>query len=364
MPNSRQPREDGAEVEDLLDELKDELLELFDYTDIRGNRTMVRGDLVRSLDASKKDWRAHGKGEWHAPKVRYRGLSPILDRVNRLRRLVRPDFYLQALNQFSLANRSLEVDDFGMDPAFLERFDRFIDFLYERYWRVETIGIDNVPYKGRALLVANHSGTLPFDALMISAAVRKEHPQHRHARSLVEDLFMTVPFLAPVLARAGLVRGSRENAERLLARNEVVCVFPEGEKGISKYYRQRYQLQRFGRGGFVRIAMETGAPIIPVAVVGAEEIMPMIGKLRLSARAVGLPYLPVTPTWPWTGPLGLVPLPTKWYIKYGQPIDVSGGDPSDEIEVNRIKEDIRATIQELLYDLLKERKSVWGERGA
>lgn len=364
MPSTGKSHAEGAEVEDLLDELKDELLELFDYTDIRGNRTMVRGDLVRAIDGSKKEWRKGAKGEWHAPQVRYRGLSPILERLEKARRLIQPDFYLQALNQFSLANRSLEVDDFGMDPAFLERFDRFIDFLYERYWRVETVGIDQIPYRGRALLVANHSGTLPYDALMISAAVRKEHPQHRHARSLVEDLFMAVPFLAPILARAGLVRGSRENAERLLNRDEVVCVFPEGEKGISKYYRQRYQLQRFGRGGFVRIAMETGAPIVPVAVVGAEEIMPMIGKLRLSARALGLPYLPITPTWPWTGPLGLVPLPTKWYIKFGQPIDLSGGDPTDEIEVNRQKEEIRATIQELLYDLLKERKSVWGERGA
>ena len=359
MADPRIPGEEAAGVEDLLDELKDELLELFDYTDIKGNRTMVRGDLVRAIDGSKRDWREKGGGEWHTPEVRYRGVSPVLDRVARVRRMLRPEFYLEALNQFSLANRSLEVDDFGMDPAFLERFDRFLDFLYERYWRVETRGIENIPAKGPALLVANHSGTLPFDALMISAATRKEHPKKRHARSLVEDLFMTVPFLSPVLARAGLVRGSRDNAVRLLSRDEVVCVFPEGEKGISKYYRQRYQLQRFGRGGFVRIAMETGAPIIPVAVVGAEEIMPTIAKLGLPGRMLGLPYFPITPTWPWTGIFGLVPLPTKWYIKFGEPIDLSGGDPTDEITVNRTKEEIRATIQELLYDLLKQRKSVW-----
>ncbi len=362
MPAGPRVPSQGETVEELLVSLKNELLELFDYSDVKGNRTVVRADLAQALDGAREEWHRRGGAGWRTPRVRYGALSDFRDRLEGPLRALTPGYLRRRMREKSLESHPPEVDGFGMDPAFAGRAARFIDFLYERYWRVEAQGMDHVPHRGASLLVANHSGTLPFDAMMISAAVQKEHASRRPARFLVEDIFMTVPFVAPFLSRIGLVRASQENAARLLHAGEVVGVFPEGAKGIGKYYRQRYQLQRFGRGGFVRLALESGAPLIPVAVVGAEETMPTIGKLDLSAKALGLPYLPITPLWPLGGPLGLLPFPTKWYIRFGKPIEIRAKGPGaadDELFVNRIKEETRATIQEMLYDLLARRKSVW-----
>lgn len=353
---------DAGSVEELIDELKSELLELFDYSDVKGNRTLVRGELVRSLDAARETWRKQGARGWRPPQVRYRGISDLLEKLEGPTRFLNPAFYVEKLTRVGLANRSLEVDGFGLDPAFLARADNFLNFLYERYWRVETQGVDHIPHSGKALLVANHSGTLPFDALMISQAIRREHPAQRQARFLVEDVFMAAPFVAPFLTRLGMVRASRSNARRLLREGALTGVFPEGEKGISKLYKQRYQLQRFGRGGFVRLALQAQAPIIPVAVVGAEEILPMVGKSETVGKLFGLPYFPITPLLPLTGPLGLVPLPTKWFIWFGKPLEITRYGPEaaqDEILVNRLKEETRATIGGMIYDILKTRKSVW-----
>lgn len=362
MPADPRTPPKGETVEELLASLKNELLELFDYSDVKGNRTVVRADVAQALDGAREEWRHQAGADWRTPKVRYGAVSDFLDRLEGPLRALTPGYLRRRMRERSLESHPLDVDGFGLDPAFAERARRFIDFLYTRYWRVEVQGMDHVPHRGASLLVANHSGTIPFDAMMISAAVRREHPSHRPARFLVEDVFMAVPFVAPFLSRIGLVRASRENAVRLLEAGEAVGVFPEGAKGIGKYYRQRYQLQRFGRGGFVRLALESGAPLVPVAVVGAEEIMPTIGKLDLSARALGLPYLPVTPLWPLGGLLGLLPFPTKWYIRFGKPIEIKarGSEAAgDELLVNRIKEETRATIQEMLYDMLAQRKSVW-----
>ncbi|MEW6776054.1 MAG: lysophospholipid acyltransferase family protein [Bdellovibrionota bacterium] len=363
MPSeSRGKDREGASVEELLRSLRGELLELFDYSDVQGNRTLVRGELVRALDSAIEEAKKSGTADWRTPEVRYKYVSPVLDRLSKVTGFLTPEYLRDTVNRRLLEGRSLEVDGFGMDPEYLKRLEPFLDFLYERYWRVEVEGMDHVPHRGAAILFSNHSGTLPWDAIMISKAVRREHPEKRQPRFLVEDLFMTVPFLAPFLSRMGLVRASRENARRLLKQGDVVGVFPEGAKGISKYYKERYQVQRFGRGGFVRLALSSGAPLIPVAVVGAEETMPMIGKLTATARAIGLPYLPITPTWPALGPLGLVPFPTKWNIKIGPPIDLSKHGKKaldDEILINQITEESRATIQEMIYELLKNRKSAW-----
>ncbi len=257
------------------------------------------------------------------------------------------------------------VDEFGYDAAFHARLTPLVRLLYQQWWRVEAFGLEHVPLSGRLLLVGNHSGGLfPYDGVMIAEALRTHHPGGgRHARPLVEDFVYRTPFLGPLLARAGIVRASAQNARRLLRREQAVIAFPEGAKGLGKYYRDRYRLQRFGRGGFVSLALQTGAPLVPVAVVGAEEIHPVLARLDWVARGLDLPYFPITPTFPWLGALGLVPLPTKWRIVFGAPIDLAGQYGSDahrdELLVNRLKEEIRERIQRMLVATLAERASVF-----
>ena len=257
------------------------------------------------------------------------------------------------------------VDDFGYDPSFAARLAPLRQALYDRWWRVDAAGLDQVPLSGRLLLVGNHSGGFfPYDGVMIAEALRTRHPGGgRAARPLVEDFVYQAPFLGPMLARAGMVRASSQNARRLLRREEAVIAFPEGAKGLGKYYRDRYRLQRFARGGFVSLALQTGAPVVPVAVVGGEEIHPVLARWQWLARGLDVPYFPVTPTFPWFGVLGLVPLPTKWRIVFGPPIDLAGqyGPDAhrDELLVNRLKEEIRERIQRMVVAALAERASVF-----
>ncbi len=257
---------------------------------------------------------------------------------------------------------SEEVDEFGSDRRFTESLEPFFEFLYAVWWRVETTGIDRLPETGPGLVIANHSGVLPYDGIMIKLAVRHEHPARRECRMLALDMFALLPFLAPMLAKSGSVRANPENAERLLGKGELVGVFPEGVKGVGKLYKHRYKLARFGRGGFVRIALRTGAPIVPCAVVGAEEIHPVVAKADWVGRPIGLPYFPITPTFPALGPLGVVPLPTKWSIDFADPIDLRSYGPKaadDPILVNRLSEDVRTTIQGMIDGRLARRRSVW-----
>ena len=224
------------------------------------------------------------------------------------------------------------------------------EFLYDVWWRVEAEGVRNVPAHGRALLVANHAGSIfPFDATMMTVALMKEHPLPRWPRFMVLDWAFSLPFLSSFMRRGGGIPASPHNAVRLLESDELVMVFPEGVKGTSKPFADRYRLQRFGRGGFVEMALETGAPIVPVAVVGSEEIYPKLGESRTLARVVGAPFVPITPTFPWLGPLGLVPLPSRWRIEFCEPIEVAAHGPdaaADRRLVFDISEQVRETIQE------------------
>jgi len=257
---------------------------------------------------------------------------------------------------------SEEVDDFGYDQRFAETVMPLFEFLYTVWWRVEADGVEHLPAAGAGLIVANHSGVLPWDGAMINLAVRHQHPARRQCRMLVLDMFALLPFLAPLVAQTGGVRASQENGERLLRRGELVGVFPEGVKGVGKPFKRRYQLARFGRGGFVRLALRTGAPIIPCAVVGAEEIHPMLASANWIGRPVGLPYFPLTPTFPWLGPLGAIPLPTKWSIDFGDPLPMAEHGPEaaeDPIVVNRLAEQVRATIQRMIDGRLARRRSIW-----
>ena len=266
------------------------------------------------------------------------------------------------LRSLYFAWHSEETDEFGYDPRFSDTIRPFFEFLYTVWWRVETAGLENVPGEGAALVVANHSGVLPYDGIMIKLAIRQEHPARRECRMLALDMFALLPFLAPLLAKSGEVRANPENAERLLRRGDLVGVFPEGVKGVGKDFKDRYQLARFGRGGFVRIALRTGAPIVPCAVVGAEEIHPKIGHADWVGRPFGLPYFPITPTFPFLGPLGLVPLPTRWSIDFADPIPMAGYGPGaadDPILVNRIVEEVRSTIQRIIDGRLARRRSIW-----
>ncbi len=262
-----------------------------------------------------------------------------------------------------LATRSLEVDEFGFDPRFAALYEPFLEFLYTRWWNVDSIGFSNIPAQGRALLVANHAGTLPFDAAMIAYSVRRDHGAHRLVRPLLEDFAFHFPYVGPTINRLGAVRACQANAHRVLSSGQIALVFPEGIQGMGKLYSQRYRLGRFGRGGFIKLALRTGAPIIPVAVVGSEEIYPMLTKVTGPARGLGLPYLPVTPLFPWFGPLGLVPLPSKWVIRFGTPIRLheSYGPEAaeDRLLVNKFTDQVRGAVQGLLDEAKAERSGVF-----
>ena len=257
-----------------------------------------------------------------------------------------------------------EVDDFGFDPDLTDHvLLPPLRPLYESWFRVETRGLEHVPDTGGALLVANHSGTLPLDAIMTLLAVRDHHPAHRHLRLLGADLVFTLPVVAPLARKSGNTLACNADAERLLGSGELVGVFPEGFKGIGKPYSERYKLQRFGRGGFVSAALRAGVPIVPCSIVGAEETYPMIANVRTLARLLGVPYVPVTPTFPLLGPLGLVPLPSKWIIEFGEPIETAhlGGAAAadDPMLVFNLTDQVRETIQSTLYTLLMQRRSVF-----
>jgi 1-acyl-sn-glycerol-3-phosphate acyltransferase len=265
-------------------------------------------------------------------------------------------------HEFSLSLRSEEVDAFGFDPI----FDRFVrpvfEFLYTKYWRVETYGISNIPKSGPCLMVGNHSGSLPYDATMLKMAVLKEHPNHREVRFMVEDFLFHFPFLGSMMNRFGGVRASQENAQQLLQAKMPVVVFPEGVKGLGKLYRDKYHLARFGRGGFIRLCLRTGAPLVPVAFIGPEEIHPMLARETFIAKMLGVPYLPITPTFPWLGPAGLIPLPSKWFIHILPPIDLSQYGPEaekDRVLVYRLAQQVKNQIQEVIVEQLKNRRSIW-----
>lgn len=256
-----------------------------------------------------------------------------------------------------------DVDEFGFDEDFTTNvYLPLLRPLYRRWFRVEVRGIENLPPDGGGLVVANHSGTVAMDSLMTQVAVYDEHPGHRHLRMLGADLVFRTPLVAKMARKSGSTLAGNADAERLLAGGDLVGVWPEGFKGVGKPFSERYKLQRFGRGGFVSAAIRTGVPIIPCSIVGAEEIYPILGNMRTLARLVGAPYVPVTPTWPLLGPLGLIPLPSKWIIEFGVPVetkDLGAGAADDPMLVFDLTDQIRETIQQTLYSLLMQRRSVF-----
>ena len=257
---------------------------------------------------------------------------------------------------------SEDTDDFGADRRFAETLEPLLEFLYAVWWRVETSGIEHVPAQGPGLVVANHSGVLPYDGIMTQLAIRHEHPARRVCRMLALDMFALLPVLAPLLAKSGSVRANPANAERLLKRGELVGVFPEGVKGVGKHFKDRYKLARFGRGGFIRIALQDREPDHPLRGGGGGRDPPGGGQGRLGGAPFGLPYFPITPTFPFLGPLGVVPLPTKWSIDFGDPLDLSEYGPDaakDPILVNRLSQQVRETVQRMIDGRVARRRSIW-----
>jgi len=256
-----------------------------------------------------------------------------------------------------------EVDEFGFDRELTEQmFHPVLRLLYRNWFRTETFGIEHVPADGAGLVVGNHSGTIAMDAPMLAMAVHDETPERRHLRLLGADLVFRAPVLSELARKSGATVACNPDAERLLRAGELVGVFPEGFKGVGKKYADRYKLQRFGRGGFVSAALRTGTPIIPAAIVGAEEIYPMLADIKPLARLLKLPYFPVTPTFPWLGPLGMVPLPSKWLIEFCPPIPTAHltDQADDPLVVFNLADQVRETIQQTLHSLLERRPDPFG----
>jgi 1-acyl-sn-glycerol-3-phosphate acyltransferase len=257
------------------------------------------------------------------------------------------------------------VTDWGRSERVEGFFDRTLfDFYYHLWFRCEVEGITNVPSQGGALLASNHSGALPPDAPMIAKAIKEEHPRPRPVHLTMEHFFKGYPGLSMLLPKIGGVPAHPANVHRLLCdEQELVLVFPEGRKGTEKLYKDRYKLRRFGRGGFVEAAMRARVPIVPIAVIGAEEAMPIFAHMKLVQKLTGLIYAPVTPTFPWLGMLGgMAYLPAKFKIRFLPPVrtDAMGDEPwEDNGLVQTVAHDVRATIQEELLDMLGKRRSVW-----
>jgi 1-acyl-sn-glycerol-3-phosphate acyltransferase len=312
---------------------------------------------VRRLQRQAPLYAMQGLGEL---SLRLRQLTgrDVID-LNRIMQLVQ---FLYQQQELAKRGPDYAVDEFGFDPQWTESFLPAFMLLYRDYWRIETTGVENVPAAGRALLVANHAGVLPWDGTMIKTALFAEHQHPRHVRALVASLFMGMPTLSWFLRRTGQTVGHPDDTRRLLERDELVLVFPEGVRGTGKTFKDRYRLRRFGRGGFVATAIRARAPIIPVSVIGSEEIYPMLGDLTPVARLFGLPYFPVTPFWPWLGPLGMIPLPSKWRIQFHEPIHVEENPPhaaDDQHLVMALADEVRDTIQQGIYANLKLRRGVF-----
>jgi 1-acyl-sn-glycerol-3-phosphate acyltransferase len=253
------------------------------------------------------------------------------------------------------------VDEFGFDPEFTTTIVLPALRQVARTWfRVEVQGAENIPTDGAALLVANHAGTLPIDALILQSVIFDE--VERHARNLGADLVFETPYVGDFARKIGVTLACQEDAERLLGSGELVTVFPEGFKGLGKLYSERYKLQRFGRGGFVSAAVRAGVPIVPISIVGSEEIYPQIGQLPTLARILGVPYFPVTPLFPLLGVIGMIPLPSKWIIRFGEQIatdELPQGAAEDPMVVFNVTDQVRDTIQHSLYELLNQRRGIF-----
>jgi len=296
--------------------------------------------------------RARISPEWFDPQT-WQGLAYVL----RVALQMQLEFVQRRLRG------EYEVDPWGYDQEIADYLALVTGFLFNRYWRVELTGLEHIPGEGRALLIANHSGVFPLDGAIIAYGVREHHPAHRLVRTLMNDWFLTLPFVSILLTKSGHVPAHPDNGRRLLEADELVLAFAESPTGISPLYRERYRLGRFGRGGFIKTAIETGAVILPVAVVGVEETYPFVVDVKPLAQWLGAPAFPVPLTLPWLGPLAWLPLPSRWTVDIGEPI-VAHLDDAALVEnpafVSDITDLVRNRIQEGIDKRLAQRRSPLG----
>jgi 1-acyl-sn-glycerol-3-phosphate acyltransferase len=251
------------------------------------------------------------------------------------------------------------LDPFGLDPRLDERVQPLLEFLYSSWWRVESRAVERVPASGPAVVVANHGGPVPWDALVLRHALRRDHPAHRSLRPLLDDQECDLPVFGALAVRLGAVRASPDVADRILREGVLIGVFPEGSGVAAKPWRERYRIQHFGRGGFAKVALRAGAPIVPCAIVGSEEAAPPIARTAWIADRLGLPTLGAANLLR-LGPTGLLPLPSRWTIRFGDPVEVGGrGGADDARRVNALTEQVRSTIQEMLDEDVSARRSVF-----
>lgn len=270
---------------------------------------------------------------------------------------IRPEVW-ERIRTMDAGQNEYGYDPFGFEPEALKYVAPPAVALYRHYFRVETFGIEDVPDDGPVLLISNHTGQIPLDAMMIATGMLVDRKPPRMVRSMVERWVPSIPFISTLFARCGQVVGTRANARLLLGRGGCILVFPEGARGISKTYDKAYELQEFGLG-FMRLALDTNTPIVPIGVVGAEEQMPSIYDVKWLAKVLGMPAFPITPTWPLLGPLGALPLPVKYRIYFGKPMRFEG-DPDDEDRIVGAQvEEVRQAIRDLLERGLSEREGVF-----
>jgi 1-acyl-sn-glycerol-3-phosphate acyltransferase len=258
--------------------------------------------------------------------------------------------------------RLSDVDQWGRSEHMRALVRQVYEPIYSKWFRAEWQGLEKIPTQGGALLIGNHAGAIPSDAPVIMHGIEKE--LGRPVYGMADYFFRTVPVVGTLWSRAGGVPANPDNAYRLLHdQQQLALVFPEGTKGPSKSFNDRYQLRRFGRGGFVEIAMRAGVPVIPIAVVGSEEAMPVLLRLPRVAKALGLPYFPVTANLLAFGPLGVVlPFPSKFTLRVLDPVTFDVPPDQERYSKSRVMdeaEQVRTRLQETIYDMLRDRRSVW-----
>ena len=270
---------------------------------------------------------------------------------------VRPEVW-ERIKAMDAGQNEFGYDPFGFNPESLKYIIPVAVSLYRHYFRVETHDIEKIPDRGRVLLISNHTGQIPMDGMMIATGTLVDKRPPRMARSMMERWVPSIPFISTIFARCGQVVGTRENARILLRRENCILVFPEGVRGVNKTYDRAYELERFGLG-FMRLALETQTPIVPVGVVGAEEQMPSLYNVKSVARILGMPAFPITPTWPLLGPVGALPLPVKYRIYFGDPMQFEGNSDDEDKVIGAKVEQVRGAIRGLLERGLEERKGVF-----
>ncbi len=299
-------------------------------------------------------------GAEHGPRRRRRRRSVLADLVGGLRPLAVRDLQDRIDERLErLPNRlnSYGFDPYGLSPDVVRRTALAAALLYRHYFRVETTGIEGVP-AGRVLVIANHAGQLPFDAAMLSTALLLEAEPPRIARGMGEYWIPRLPWVSVLAARTGALVGTPRNGVHMLEGGECVLAFPEGVRGMNKLFQERYRLQRFGLG-FMRLALETHAPIVPVGIVGSEEQQPAFANWKGLARLLGMPAFPITLGFPWLGPLGLLPLPVRYHIHFGEPLVFEGDPHEEDAVVERKVERVKEAIAGLLERGLGERRGIF-----